>query len=169
MKLSEEPVTEPAFTEIELHTHHLRQLAQHLSDVVHPDRFAMSQFAVAPTRLPLDQPVRLPSLNACGTTACALGHATDVWPDKFRLIARYAAPGATTCCLQYNHGALDGWGALGHDGFAVQDWFGLTEHEAAYAFGPHRERTPAEEAAILESFANSRYELRHTVPVTETT
>ena len=89
----------------------------------------------------------LAATTECGTTACALGWATVLFPDKLQLRVMEDCCGEPDPALY-----VDGiWSAYCKE--AVCDYFGLTELEACSAFGPDNCRTPREEAAFLEEIA----------------
>lgn len=88
----------------------------------------------------------------CGTTACALGHATNVWPNTFRLNAAY---GYGDDGLVFGLRSVGG-GIVGYNGYHVCNFFGLETDEANFLFSPHIDRTNIQEAKVIEDLVKSK-------------
>lgn len=82
----------------------------------------------------------------CGTSACALGWATAVFPSKFALLEDVDGRNFNITVDVRTKKAAE------YDGHIVAKFFGLDEYECSFAFGP-TERTPKQEAKILENLA----------------
>ena len=80
----------------------------------------------------------------CGTSACALGWATKVWPRVFQLFKPDFADDAEVWL------SMDGYSCSGPE--QVGKFFGLDYDESEYAFGPTRRSIP-QEVAILRKLA----------------
>ena len=86
--------------------------------------------------------------NECGTSACALGWATQVFPRTFRLGKELKdLNGDKYCGLRMN-------GKYLHDPEDARDFFGLSYNEAYKAFSAEfSQRTIPQEVAILRKLA----------------
>lgn len=78
----------------------------------------------------------------CGTTACALGWGTVVWPEQFQLTSfgRVESNGeniSVSCDI-------------------VCDFFGVDINEAVYLFACRYSRTPIQEAVVIENLVKQK-------------
>ena len=78
----------------------------------------------------------------CGTTACALGWATHVFPYKFRI-------------TQFGAFAVDGV-VFGSCVPAVCDFFGITVPDWEYLFGGGNRRSARQEAKVIEQLVKKQ-------------
>lgn len=90
----------------------------------------------------------------CGTTACALGWATHIWPETFVLRYRGLHVAGSREALELC--SVQGGEALSTTHREVLNFFGLATYEADWAFGGQHCRTPREEAGVLEALARKR-------------
>ena len=107
----------------------LLTLAYYLKTEVSKDKFYMRSYCSGNPSELLD--------NSCGTSACALGWASVVFPQRFSLFHGRLMLSAG---LKYE---------IGYYGNTVCRYFGLSSDEASWLFGPFT-RTPKEEARMIE-------------------
>ncbi len=82
---------------------------------------------------------------SCGTSACALGWCTVVWPKRFKLVRAN-----NNFCSQGLLVVLDGAKCdFNNPNLLLLNFFGGAESDFEYVFGPHT-RTPKQEAAVIE-------------------
>ncbi len=117
----------------EIQASRLLTLANYLRECVKEEQFDLRTIACG-----LD-------IHACGTTACALGWATVVWPDVFRL-----KWGSSRVLLD-----VDGESGRGVGNEKIQAWFGLVRGDCIEMFGEHRQRTNIQQADFMERAARS--------------
>ncbi len=89
-------------------------------------------------------------IHTCGTTACALGWATVVWPETFSLYVDRVSGTRQTARLR-----VDGRPRFCTDR-PIQEFFGLSYIECVHAFGDSAVRTSVQEADILEQLARDK-------------
>lgn len=82
----------------------------------------------------------------CGTSGCALGWSTAVFPRKFQLLEEANGRSFNIVVDAKTNRSAE------YDDAVVREWFGLDLDEACDAFGPIW-RTPQVEASILERLA----------------
>jgi len=141
-----------------IHKKRMQKLAEYLRTVpIH--RFAMSKWATETFCGKRNEP----SHNACGSTACALGWCSVAFKRSgFKLLRKgdllghkfdssdYASfswiPGDTIIPV-YKDRSMFG---------AAEKFFGITNREATYLFGPDPERTPKEESKVLLQFLKQK-------------
>ncbi len=90
-----------------------------------------------------------PCEHKCGTTACALGWSTVLWPEMFSIVKSDRGK-------VFRAGGNVGWVQCGYSGHEVQEWFGLAKVDCDYAFGPFGTRSNIREAEILEQMAREK-------------
>lgn len=135
----------------------LLKLASFLRTEVPPDKFDMKWFTNA-----RGDGI---CLQDCGTTACALGWATVVFPGEFHFDGH---------CGTIRHKGMNDTRTVIYSGkfFGVSTDFGSCESDCefseyddeneddysewSYLFGDYHIRTPAEEADIIENFVASK-------------
>lgn len=81
----------------------------------------------------------------CGTTACAMGHATTIWPDMFalRFDNDFWNPGWELVMQKSGR-------KLQYYAHYVQEFFGIDYDEAYRLFSASHKRTPRQEAREIE-------------------
>jgi hypothetical protein len=128
----------------------LLTLAWFLRTQVEAERFSMRTMCTCV----LKSGARRDISPQCGTTACALGWATHIWPETFSLRARgLVSPGESTAL---DLCAVEDGVAIGTTNRRVLNFFGLDVYEADWAFGGQHIRTPVQEAEVLEALARKR-------------
>ncbi len=88
-------------------------------------------------------------VHSCGTTACALGWCSVVWPDVFGL--EWDKIDYTQRATLSMYGKKSSFSADD-----VQNWFGLNYDECVWVFGGDIMRTSVEEADVLEQMARDK-------------
>ncbi len=111
----------------------LLQLAEFLRTQVKEEEFDLRYFATGHLAAGAGH-------SMCGTTACALGWASVVWPETFSLYMASPTNGRLVCRGE----------RIGVDALCIQDFFGLDRSDCVYAFGSGHHRTRKEEAVVLE-------------------
>lgn len=81
----------------------------------------------------------------CGTTACALGWCSRIWPKLFRLKNGF-------CLFSVNETFV----SIGMFESAIANFFGLRCIDVSTLFYPERDRTPKQEAKSIERFVKSK-------------
>lgn len=124
----------------------LQTLATFLRTEVPEDKFDMSTWGTT-------QNIRhankiAPITDVCGTSACALGWATAIWPETFRLEFCSFDEGESDAEIVYRRN--DEWVEVEAEGPEVLGWFGLTFEEANELFYSEN-MTRAEKADQIES------------------
>lgn len=115
----------------------LLKLAKFLREEVPDSEFDLSCYVTWNADLPESKDGRAHMAHNCGETACALGWATCLWPDNF-----WFTGNGTVRDLRWN--------------ISPQGFFDIDYQEWDYLFGPDHERTPKQEAKIIERFARNR-------------
>jgi len=128
----------------------LLTLAWFLKTQVPRQHFDMGSYVAGPN---LKTDPALPDLHepVCGTSACALGWATVVFPRQFMLRAEGYNP-ALGGWIRYLY-SPDSNDSLDFESDYVQEFFGLNFAECRVAFDAEHVRTPKQEAKVLEDLA----------------
>lgn len=115
----------------------LLTLAHFLKTEVEPLEFDMGHY----TEGELPHGKHKGSQLDCGSSACALGWATVVFPETF-----------------WFESSLH-WGTLLNVDYCdhtTRSFFGLVEDEPYYLFGENHRRTPEQEAKVIEDFVDAK-------------
>lgn len=116
------------------HKARLLKLAKFLREEVKPEEFDLGYFIY--TGPGFKPPADVFHMSHwCGTTACALGWATRIWPKEFWF-------STTGDCASFKS----------KDGLYGEQFFGITDDQWEYLFGCNRVRSPKQEARIIENF-----------------
>ena len=147
----------------ETQANRLLKLAKYLREKVKPEEFDLGSFSEF---VSLDKgkaaedlcEIRNRSLSfldaktatpLCGSTACALGYATNIWPRRFVLRIEKSRYGNLFCAKTGKE--------LEFDSPIIQDFFGINGEECEILFSPDHSRTPAKEADMIEGVVLSQY------------
>ena len=89
----------------------------------------------------------------CGAAACAMGYMPVVFPRQW-VWAHHGGVCRIDEALPANSPSV--WLAGLRWAEAAEKFFGIDEYEVDYLFGPDEQRTPKQEAEILERFVESK-------------
>lgn len=125
-------------------------LASFLRDKVPSSQFDQGSWATANTREASNKVCSV--LDVCGTSACALGWTTAIWPEQFRLAFNSCEHDDEEPVVQASVEVLcegEWWEEYDYGHLEVLDWFGFTDGEADRVFGT-KQMTPVEKAEQIE-------------------
>lgn len=95
----------------------------------------------------------------CGTSACALGWATTVWPKRFRMNFQYSEDDHLSGVVEYFNGkSWEKCGLTDAQRKPLAEWFGLSLAELYEVFGPWPCSTKQKAAQIEEFVQRHGYE-----------